>query len=178
MAIPVELPTILPTHSKAEIVDLFRAHLQAQGLTIAQVDATRPWGAFLRIVNVEADKFIETYYGDVSMPELAQRGERSPKILLVAPRARLSWQYHDRRSELWRVISGTIGVYASSTDEQPATRITLDVGQMVELVQGTRHRLAGLDDWGAVAEIWIHTDPAHPSDEEDIHRLQDDYQRE
>jgi len=177
MTIPMELPTILPTYSKAEIVDMFRAHLQALGLAIAQVDAARPWGAFLRVGNAEADKFIEAYFGDARLPELAQRGERSPKILLVAPHARLSWQYHDRRSELWRVISGMVGIYASATDEQPTTRLTLDVGQMVELVQGTRHRLVGLDDWGAVAEIWIHTDPAHPSDEEDIHRLQDDYQR-
>jgi hypothetical protein len=37
--------------------------------------------------------------------------------------------------------------------------------------------LVGLDEWGAVAEIWIHTDAQNLSNEEDIHRLQDDYAR-
>jgi hypothetical protein len=34
-----------------------------------------------------------------------------------------------------------------------------------------------MDNWGVVAEIWQHTDPAVPSDEDDIIRVQDDYNR-
>jgi hypothetical protein len=30
---------------------------------------------------------------------------------------------------------------------------------------------------GIVAEIWMHTDENHPSDEEDIVRLEDDFAR-
>ncbi|MBI4673588.1 MAG: phosphoheptose isomerase [Chloroflexi bacterium] len=178
MTIQAAPPTLHAAFSKPEIVDLFRAHLQAQGLTITQVDAARPWGAFLRVADADADKFIEAYYHGVPLPKHARSSERSPKILLVAPHARLSWQYHDRRSEVWRAVSGPVGVYASPTDAQPAALITLDVGQTIEVAQGTRHRLVGLDAWGAVAEIWIHTDPAHPSDEDDIHRVQDDYARD
>lgn len=173
----VTVPTIPALASRQEIVDSFCAHLQAQGLTIAQVDATRPWGAFLRIVNKDADPFIRAYFGDVSIPERAQFGERSPKILLVAPQQRLSWQYHDRRSELWRVVTGPVGVFVGETDVQPEHAMTLDAGEMIEIVQGKRHRLVGLESWGAVAEIWIHMDPAHASDEDDIYRLQDDYAR-
>jgi len=42
---------------------------------------------------------------------------------------------------------------------------------------GTRHRLVGLDDWGIVAEIWIHSDPDKPSNEYDIRRISDDFGR-
>ena len=43
--------------------------------------------------------------------------------------------------------------------------------------KGERHRLIGLEGWGIVAEIWQHTDPENPSDEDDIVRLQDDFGR-
>ena len=40
-----------------------------------------------------------------------------------------------------------------------------------------RHRLIGLSDFGIVAEIWIHTDLDNLSDENDIVRINDDYER-
>ena len=171
------IPPIQSGQSKQAIVDMLRQHLESQGFTIAQTDATRPWGAFLRVVNEQADKFIDTYFADVPVPSRARQGERSPKILLVAPQQRLSWQYHDRRSELWRAVSGDVGVFVSPTDAQPDALRELHVGETIELAQGTRHRLVGLNDWGAVAEIWIHTEADHPSNEDDIYRLQDDYAR-
>ena len=45
------------------------------------------------------------------------------------------------------------------------------------LQQGERQRLIGLDEASGVAEIWQHTDANHPSDEEDIIRVQDDFGR-
>ncbi len=163
--------------SKAELVDKVRTHLHAQGFEIAEIDAARPWGAFLRVVNEQADKFIAMYFGDVAIPENARHGERSPKILLVAPHQRLSWQYHDRRAELWRTVANRVGVYVSATDEQPNEIKILELGETIALAQGTRHRLVGLDEWGAIAEIWIHVEPQNPSNENDIYRLQDDYAR-
>ena len=50
-------------------------------------------------------------------------------------------------------------------------------GDQIILQQGERHRLIGLDDYSVVAEIWQHTDINHPSDEEDIIRVQDDFGR-
>jgi hypothetical protein len=35
----------------------------------------------------------------------------------------------------------------------------------------------GLNEWGVLAEIWQHINPAHPSDEDDIVRVQDDFGR-
>lgn len=173
----MSLPLIQNSLSKTEIVAIARAHLQAQGLTIAEIDATRPWGAFLRIVNADADRFVAAYYGDIPVAEYAQRGERSPKILLVAPQQRLSWQYHRRRAELWRALRSDVGVYLSVTDTPPPAQTILRAGEEIELACGMRHRLVGLDTWGVVAEIWIHTDPQRLSDENDIVRLQDDYAR-
>jgi mannose-6-phosphate isomerase-like protein (cupin superfamily) len=103
-------------------------------------------------------------------------GKLSPKILLVAPNKKLSWQYHHRRSEVWKLIRGEASIIRSETDqENPPTQMT--IGDLVELKKGERHRLVGLSDWGIVAEIWIHTDPQNPSDENDIVRLQDDFGR-
>jgi mannose-6-phosphate isomerase-like protein (cupin superfamily) len=171
------LPLLDGGNSKQELVRAIHDHLRENGFTITEIDATRPWGAFLRVANEQADKFVERYFGDLDLPESARRGERSPKILLVAPGQRLSWQHHERRSEFWRVVSGSVGVYLSTTDDHPNAVQVLRVGDTIELPRTIRHRLAGLDEWGAVAEIWIHLDPQNLSDEQDIHRLQDDYAR-
>jgi mannose-6-phosphate isomerase len=53
----------------------------------------------------------------------------------------------------------------------------LNIGDVVQLAQGQRHRLVGLNQWGVLAEIWQHTDPSNPSDEDDIVRVQDDFGR-
>ncbi|MGB1362620.1 MAG: phosphoheptose isomerase, partial [Flavobacteriaceae bacterium] len=100
----------------------------------------------------------------------------SPKILIVNPKARLSWQYHHRRAEIWRVYQGSVGIIRSNDDDQKSL-ITLNEGDQVRLKQGERHRLIGLEQQALVAEIWQHTDPNNPSNEEDIVRLQDDFGR-
>ncbi len=163
--------------SKEQVVERVRAELDAHGFEIAEQDVTRPWGAFLRVANKDADKFIATYFDKTEIPKNARQGERSPKFLIVAPQQRLSWQYHSRRAEWWRATNADVGVFVSDTDEQPAQYMTLRVGETIELAQGVRHRLVGLDEWGVVAEIWIHSDPQNISDENDIVRLQDDYAR-
>ena len=52
-----------------------------------------------------------------------------------------------------------------------------NVGDQLILKQGERHRLIGLNKTSVVAEIWQHTDATHPSDEDDIIRVQDDFGR-
>ena len=112
------------------------------------------------------------------MSEIQITNKLSPKILVVAPHKRLSWQYHFRRAEIWKVIAGTsVGVKISDTDEQSQEVKILESGSFIQMDTGERHRLIGLDDWGVVAEIWQHTDQENPSDEDDIVRLQDDFGR-
>lgn len=150
--------------------------LTEQGFTIASKDFDRPWGGFFVIDEAQAQRFAELYFNHVPLNELKISGKLSPKILVVAPDKRLSWQYHHRRAEIWKVLKGEVGVITSDTDEEGELQ-TLQPDTTITLRQGERHRLVGLNDWGVLAEIWRHTDGAHPSDENDIVRVQDDFGR-
>ena len=50
-------------------------------------------------------------------------GKLSPKILIVKPEARLSWQYHDRRAEIWQVYKGTAGIIRSDYYEENEMKV-------------------------------------------------------
>jgi mannose-6-phosphate isomerase len=146
------------------------------GLSVTVIDSNRPWGGFFVIDELQAQQFADHYFDGLDVSTLAISGKLSPKILVVAPQKRLSWQYHNRRAEIWKVIQGTAGVVRSNNDKEGELKI-LEEGTIVKLNQGERHRLVGLDDWAVIAEIWQHTDALNPSDEEDIIRLQDDFGR-
>ena len=146
------------------------------GLKITKVDSTRPWGGFLVLDEDQAAEFTRHFLPDEKLADLYIGNKLSPKILLVQPHKRLSWQYHHRRAEIWRVIGGEVGVVTSMDDSQGAV-VVLRAGDTIRLAQGQRHRLVGLEGWGILAEIWQHTDPSNPSDEEDIVRVEDDFGR-
>ena len=95
---------------------------------------------------------------------------------MVAPEKKLSWQYHFRRAEIWKLIKGEASISRSDSDEEKEPT-PLTIGETIKLKQGERHRLIGLKGWGIVAEIWMHTNPDHPSDEDDIVRINDDFGR-
>ena len=162
--------------NKEEVFELVENYLAAAGFNFTSKDANRPWGGFFVIDENQADKFIQGYFSNLSAEELAIAGKLSPKILIVAPNKRLSWQYHHRRAEIWKLISGEAAVIKSDTDKE-AEKELLVLNEAIELKQGERHRLIGLNHWGVVAEIWRHTDASHPSDEDDIVRVQDDFGR-
>ena len=157
-----------------ELFKNLEAKLQAQRLKVESSDFNRPWGGFFVIDEDQAQEFADIYFDGLDVSGLRLAGKLSPKILLVKPKARLSWQYHHRRKETWRVIEGPVGIARSLTDEQSIVE-TFQTGETVVMEMGERHRLIGLENWGVVAEFWQHTDPDNPSDEEDIIRLQDDY---
>ena len=161
---------------KAAIFGKTEKELKAQGFSIRQQDMSRPWGGFFVLDEAQAQAFADAYFDGMKTEELRISGKLSPKILLVAPHKRLSWQYHHRRAEIWKVLDGTVGVVTSDTDEEGGLK-TLQPGELITLKQGERHRLVGLEGWGVLAEIWQHTDAGHPSDEDDIVRVQDDFGR-
>lgn len=164
------------TQSKKQLFSQVEDRINKKGFSIVEKDWQRPWGGFFVIDEDQAPEFAKTYFDVVSSDELEVAGKLSPKILMVEPNKRLSWQYHHRRAEIWRVIEGPVGVVTSNTDRQgPVER--LQQGDFITLKQGERHRLVGLDNWAILAEIWQHTDPENPSDEEDIVRVQDDFGR-
>jgi len=161
---------------KQQIFEKIAALLHQSNFTIVNKDDSRPWGGFYVIDEAQAARFAQHYFAEENLNELKITNKLSPKILIVGPQQRLSWQYHHRRAEIWKCIGGAVGVMTSTTDEEDIHHV-LKVGDIIKLKQGERHRLIGLDDWGVVAEIWQHTDESNPSDEDDIVRLQDDYSR-
>jgi len=165
-----------PETPKELVFENVAEYLHQQNLKVDKQDSTRPWGGFFVLDEAEADKFIALYFSHLTKDELTITGKLSPKMLIVAPEMRLSWQYHHRRAEIWKLIGGTAGVVTSDTDEEKDTT-QLNIGDIIQLKQGERHRLIGLDGWGIVAEIWRHTDAGDPSDEDDIVRVQDDFGR-
>ena len=164
------------TSLREEVFSSIENYLADAGFTVVSKDFTRPWGGFFVLDETQVPSFIETFFPHLSLADFEGFDKLSPKILIVAPEKRLSWQYHHRRAEIWKVIGGEAGVVISDTDEE--TSVTpLSVGTVIHLNQGERHRLVGLNTYGVVAEIWKHTDKENPSDEEDIVRVQDDFGR-
>jgi mannose-6-phosphate isomerase len=150
--------------------------LQQQGFAVTDKDDGRPWGGFYVIDERNAAQFVKHYFPGENIDELKITEKISPKILLVAPKTRLSWQYHHRRAEIWRCVEGPVAVATSTTDLESETH-ELKSGDSIRLKQGERHRLIGLDRWGIIAEIWQHTEINNPSNEDDIVRVQDDFGR-
>lgn len=166
----------LEAEDKSGIFNQVADFLDKEGYIIINKDETRPWGGFFVIDENQLGKFREQFFSDVHLDEKQLAQKLSPKILLVAPDKRLSWQYHHRRAEIWKLVAGEGGIVRSE-DDQEGEVATLKIGETIRLKQGERHRLIGLSSWGMVAEIWMHVDPEHPSDEEDIVRVQDDFNR-
>lgn len=163
--------------TKETLFDKTEEKLKSQGFNIIKEDRERPWGGFLVIDENQAQAFSNTYFDNIPVSDLRKSGGKlSPKILVVQPKKRLSWQYHHRRAEIWKVIEGPVGVITSDTDIEGPLK-TYKAGDLITLKQGERHRLVGLGGWGLLAEIWQHTDPDNPSNEDDIVRVQDDFGR-
>ncbi len=165
------------TGGRTAVFSSVASYLSTIGFTVVSQDFNRPWGGFFVIDESQAEEFGKMYFPAVDFSSLKISGKLSPKILMVDANKRLSWQYHHRRAEIWRLVAGVAGVVTSETDQEGAVH-ELKEGEIISLKQGQRHRLVGLSGgWGMVAEIWQHTEASNPSDEDDIVRLQDDFGR-
>lgn len=165
---------ISPSTTKKEVFQTVRSYLEEKSFNVVNFDDTRPWGGFFVIDEQQSQQFIDLFFPEESKNQTNEK--ISPKILIVEKNKRLSWQYHHRRSELWKVIGGEVGVIQSENDDEQNVQVKKNQDK-ITLQQGERHRLIGLDSWGIVAEIWQHTDVNNPSDENDIVRVQDDFGR-
>lgn len=165
--------------NKIMIIDQLERIAKEHGYETLDRNDTKPWGAYLRFDSKDAEQFIDSFFPGLTLEE-AQRGienaELSPKFLLVSPGQRLSWQKHARRAERWAFL--TDGAYHKSDTDDQGDIVNVSAGEIVQFEQGERHRLVGLEDsYALVAEIWQHSDATYPSDEDNIVRLQDDYNR-
>ncbi len=160
---------------KAAAFQTIEKYLDDQDIRISSQDQNRPWGGFFCIDERDTHKFIAHFFTGIPGKAIHVSEKLSPKILLVEKGKRLSWQYHHRRAEIWRVVGGPVLVMTNDGDEENEPE-EKRFNETVVLRQGQRHRLIGGKGWGIIAEIWQHTD-REPSNEEDIVRLQDDYGR-
>lgn len=164
---------------KPAIVKEIQDALTTCDYEIVELNDQKPWGAYFRLRSDKVETFLQDFFHGLSLEEARlghKDAELSPKILLVAPHQRLSWQYHNRRAERWTFL--TNGGYYKSSDDTEGSLNQATAGEVVQFAQGERHRLVSTNDqYTIVAEIWQHTEQTHISDEDDIIRLQDDYSR-
>ena len=118
--------------------------IKSYGFNIDSYDFNRPWGGFLVIDESQAQEFSNKFSQGLDVNTLKIGGKLSPKILIVKPEARLSWQYHNRRAEIWQVYKGSAGIIRSDSDEENEMKVYNEGDQLI-LKQGERHRLIGLN---------------------------------
>ncbi len=105
----------------------------------------RPWGRF--------EKFHENKLCTV-------------KLIYVNPYSRLSLQYHESRSEFWRIVSGIAHIQVGDNF------FVLEEGGTIEIPKKARHRVEAKETKCVILEISYGA-----FDENDIVRLEDDYKR-
>ncbi len=90
------------------------------------------------------------------------------KRIEVDPAGRLSYQYHHHRSEVWTIVSGVARITLEGIvcDFQP--------GQVIQIPQGAKHRV---ENPGKDILTIIEVQLGSYFGEDDIIRIEDDYQR-
>ena len=107
--------------------------IKGLGFEIIEKDFERPWGGFLVINEEQEQEFINQFFDGIDIENLKIAGKLSPKILVVKPNSKLSWQYHHPRAEIWQVYKGEVGIIRSDNDTQ---------GELLKFKQVQQIRLA------------------------------------
>ena len=116
--------------------------------TSAILTETRPWGKFEVLLD---DKNVKV------------------KRITVNPGQRLSYQYHNERREEWTVVEGNLTIVL---DDQKVFRYH---GESIHIPIGARHRAWNESDKPVV---FIEVQTGTYFGEDDIIRIQDDYNRD
>lgn len=106
---------------------------------------SRPWGKFERFTLNE---------------------QCTVKLVYLDGDKQLSLQYHNNRSEFWKVVKGPVKVQLGKDIQK------LQDGESVAIPKKAIHRLIGAGDDAIILEISM-----GEFDEDDIVRLEDDYKR-
>jgi mannose-6-phosphate isomerase-like protein (cupin superfamily) len=101
-----------------------------------------------------------------SFEKFNQNERCTVKILYIKPRSRLSLQYHNKRREFWKVIEG------SATAQVHNKESRLKEGDSITIPAKAMHRIKTANSGCIVLEISYGT-----FDENDIVRIEDDYNR-
>lgn len=101
-----------------------------------------------------------------SYDRMTLKEESTVKILTVNPHSRTSLQLHHKRKEFWRIVKGSCQVQIGDK------LIHAKIGDEFIIPKETKHRLIGTKNLAQVLEISY-----GDFSEEDIERLEDDYNR-
>lgn len=107
----------------------------------------RPWGQFWVLADTDTHKV---------------------KRIEVNPGGRLSYQFHYKRSEVWTVVQGiaTVTIDGETKDYEQ--------NQVIQIPLGAKHRVANN---GTVALVFVEVQLGTYFGEDDIIRIEDDYER-
>ena len=117
-------------------------------------------------LNQETASFVERPWGNYF--KLFQEPGVWIKRVEVKPKARLSLQKHNHRSEKWIVVAGE-GIASVDKEEIP-----LKAGTVVDIPVGAVHRIGNT---GNTKLVFVEVATGRILAEKDIVRLQDDYAR-
>jgi len=106
--------------------------IESYGFKVVAKDFECPWGDFLVIKEEEAQDFANRFFDGIDVDTLRVEGKLSPKILIVKPGARLSWQYHHRRAEIWHTYQGEVGIIRSDNNKE-GELFRFKEGQLIRL---------------------------------------------
>ena len=90
------------------------------------------------------------------------------KRIEVEPGERLSYQYHDKRSEVWTIVEG---VGTITIDEKVKD---YKAGETILIPKGVKHRI---ENKGQKKVVFIEVQTGTYFGEDDIVRIEDDYNR-
>ena len=112
----------------------------------------RPWGSFEILLD---EKYCKV------------------KRIIVKPGQRLSYQYHHKRAESWVIVQG-VATATIDCKPIPYKECTFHVGDIIDIPIGVKHRV---QNEGKEDLIFIETQVGTYFGEDDIVRLEDDYDR-
>jgi len=90
------------------------------------------------------------------------------KRIEVKPKSRLSLQKHAKRNEIWTIVAGE-GIVTIGDEE-----ISVKAGAVVRIPKGAQHRMTNKSDQPL---IFVEVQLGDYLGEDDITRIQDDYNR-
>ena len=90
------------------------------------------------------------------------------KRIEIDPGGRLSYQYHNKRSEAWTIVKGSATITLNGVVKESS------VGKTILIDQGVKHRI---ENKGREKVIFIEVQTGSYFGEDDIVRIEDDYNR-
>ena len=91
------------------------------------------------------------------------------KQLIVNPEQKLSYQYHDKRAEVWTIVAGSATIIL---DDEKVFR---NYGETIRIPKGSKHRIINEDKFKNLEIIEVQHGTYFGED--DIVRIEDGYNR-